>query len=161
MRKHLITAAAIAITLPLGIFIGQHDVRLASAHDDIVVIEHASSDTVIDNGDEGDSIGDTLVFTNDIYDSDDANLVGSDQGSCMRVKPHSKDNEDDGLWECNWTVTLADGTIAVQGKSVDDGSSTTLVITGGTGEYDGASGDMLLESINDGAEYRFTFHLHD
>ena len=73
LRKHLITAAAVALTLPLGIVIGQVDLREASARDEIVVIEHASTDAVIDNGEEGDSAGDTLVFANDIYDADDAN----------------------------------------------------------------------------------------
>lgn len=161
LRKHLITAAAVALTLPLGIVIGQMDLREASARDEIVVIEHASTDAVIDNGEEGDSAGDSLVFANDIYDSDDANKVGSDQGSCTRVKAASTDGGNDGVWECAWTVMLADGNIAVQGPSVDDGTSTTLSITGGTGNYSGASGEMLLEPIDGGEKYRFTFRIDD
>ncbi len=161
MHRFFVTAAAVAVALPLGIFIGQSDLREASARDEIVVIEHASSDTVVDNGDEGDSVGDSLVFANDIYDSEDANLIGSDQGSCTRVKAASKKDAVDGLWECSWTVSLADGNISVQGKSVDDGTATTLTVTGGTGEYSGASGEMVLEPINDGADYKFTFRIDD
>ncbi|MGI9253320.1 MAG: allene oxide cyclase family protein [Thermomicrobiales bacterium] len=161
MRRSLITVAAVAVTLPLGILIGQFDLQGASARDEIIVMEHASSDTVIDNGDPGDTAGDTLVFANDIYDADDVNLIGSDQGSCVRVKAASKKDAVDGLWECNWTVSLADGNLSVQGKSVDDGTATTLTVTGGTGAYASASGEMLLEPINDGAEYRFTFRIDD
>ncbi|MFM9105720.1 MAG: allene oxide cyclase family protein [Chloroflexota bacterium] len=162
MRRHLTAAAAaVLFALPLGIVIGEFDLRGASARDEIVVIEHASSDVVIDNGDEGDSLGDTLVFANDIYDQDDANAIGSDQGSCVRVKPASKKDALDGLWECTWTVSLADGNLTVQGKSVDDGGSTTLTVTGGTGAYDGASGEMLLEPLDGGAKYRFTFRIDD
>jgi len=161
LRRNLVTAAAVALTLPLGIVIGQMDLRDASARDEIVVVEHASSDAVIDNGAEGDSAGDTLVFANDIYDANDASQVGSDQGSCMRVKAASADGANDGVWECSWTVMLADGNIAVQGPSVDDGTATTLSVTGGTGKYDGASGEMLLEPIDGGAKYRFTFRIDD
>jgi len=161
MRRYLVTLGAVALSLPLGILIGELDLRNASARDEFVVIAHATSDTVVDNGEEGDSIGDTLVFANDIYDAEDANLIGSEQGSCIRVKPASGKDAVDGLWECSWTVALAAGSITVQGKSADDGAATTLSITGGTGEYADASGEMVLEPINGGAEWKFTFRLDD
>ena len=54
---------------------------------------------------------------------------------------------------------LADGQITVEGPFLDAGDST-LTVTGGTGNYLGASGEMKLHSRNDkGTEYDFVFHL--
>ena len=38
-------------------------------------------------------------------------------------------------WECTWTTLLAGGHITVEGPYYDDGTNTTLAITGGTGKY--------------------------
>ena len=124
----------------------------AAAKEEIVVIEHATTDAVIDLGDEGDSVGDSLVFSNEVYDSNDASVVGSDQGSCVRTKKGQ-------AWECTFTVSLADGSITVPGPFYDDGSDSSLAITGGTGKYSGATGEMTL-SANGEEEYQFAFEVN-
>lgn len=142
-----------ALLVTGGLATGLLSVASTAAQQEIVVIEHASSDAVVDLGEEGDSVGDTLVFSNEVYDSDDANVVGSDQGSCTRTKKGE-------AWECSWTVSLADGGIVVQGAVYDDGRDSTLAITGGTGSYSGASGEMDLKSRDGGEKYEFTFRLN-
>src|SRR6266550_3320650 len=49
----------------------------------IRVVERATTDAVT-NG-SGDSAGNILTFANDVFDSANANKVGSDQGSCVRI----------------------------------------------------------------------------
>jgi allene oxide cyclase len=66
------------------------------------VVEHAATDLVIDLGDTGDSLGDQLVFGNDLYDAANTAVVGRDQGNCFRTNPGVS-------WECTWTNILADG----------------------------------------------------
>lgn len=122
------------------------------AKETLTVIEHADSDTVIDLGEKGDSIGDTLAFSNDLYDADNANVVGTSQGSCTRTAPGK-------AWECTWTNVLADGSIVVQGPFYD-AEDSTLAITGGSGKYSGVSGQMQLKAREGGTEYEFTFEVN-
>ncbi|MFN8590218.1 MAG: dirigent protein [Thermomicrobiales bacterium] len=150
-RRHTFLSVAAAIAL-LAVAIVTA-IRLApapvAAEESITVIEHASTDTVLDQGDKGDSIGDSLVFANDVYDANDANVVGSDQGSCVRTKPGK-------AWECTFTVILDNGNIVVQGPFNDEGDST-LAITGGTGDYANATGEMKLSALDGGEKYKFEF----
>jgi allene oxide cyclase len=118
----------------------------------IHVIEHATSDTVVDNAPAGDSVGDTLGFGNSVYDASDTTVVGSDGGQCARTVPGTS-------WECMWTTSLKNGQITVEGPFLDAGDST-LAITGGTGAYRNASGTMDLHARNaQGSAYDFTFHV--
>jgi len=127
--------------------------RARHARDTTVhVIEHAVTDTVVHSGGPGDKTGNTLTFHNKIYDTSDKKQVGSDQGFCMRISPP------DGTWECFWTTFLARGQITVEGPFYDKKNSI-LAITGGTGAYQDASGQMNLNSRNGGKEYDFIFHL--
>ncbi len=152
MRKSFGLVSLLVLALVLGAGIGVTQWQQARAQESFMVVEHATTDTVADLGDKGDSIGDTLTFGNDLYDDQDANVVGSSSGTCWRTKPGKS-------WECTWTNTLADGSIVVQGPFNDSGDST-LAVTGGTGKYNGASGEMKLHARDGGTEYEFTFNLN-
>ena len=152
MRKFIGLVSLLVLALVLGAGFGVTQWQQARAQESFMVIEHATTNTVTDLGDEGDSMGDTLTWSNDLYDDQDANVVGTSSGSCWRTKPGK-------TWECTWTNTLEDGSIVVQGPFYDDGDST-LAITGGTGKYNGASGEMTLHARDGGTEYEFTFTLN-
>lgn len=117
----------------------------------VTVVERATTDTAVDNGLPGDSIGDTLAFGNQLFDKTNTKLVGTDQGSCVRTIVGV-------AFECSWTNSLKGGQIVVQGPFLDAGDSV-LAITGGTGRYRDVTGTMDLHAI-DAASYRFTFHIH-
>jgi allene oxide cyclase len=119
----------------------------------ITVIEHATTDATTDTGAEGDSAGDILTFANDVFDAADAAKVGTDQGSCIRVVVGAAAS-----YECTFTTFLADGQIVVNGPFFD-AKDSTLAITGGTGRYRGARGEMELQSRENGAKFAFIFHL--
>ena len=124
----------------------------AAAAEDIEVVEHATTDAVTDTGDKGDSAGDILTFANEVFDAEDKNKVGTDQGICFRTLPGK-------AWECFWTISLDKGQITVEGPFYDSGDSV-LAITGGTGEYADANGEMALSAIGtDGKAYRFVYKL--
>ena len=102
---------------------------------------------------EDDSLGDTIVFANEVFDKTNTDNVGSDQGSCVRTVVGQ-------AWERSWTTFLSKGQITVQGPFYDDGSDSTFAITGGTGAYRNARGSMELRWRNpDGTEFDFVFHV--
>ena len=118
----------------------------------ITVVEHADTDAVADTGDEGDTVGDILTFANPVYDEKNETQVGTDQGYCLRTEVGKS-------WECNWTLLLDDGQITVEGPFFDAGDSV-LSITGGTGEYANARGQMTLHSRNEaGSEFDFIYEI--
>jgi hypothetical protein len=116
----------------------------------IAVVERAVSDVVIDVGDEGDSSGDLLTFANPLYDADNAEKVGRDQGDCIRISPEK------GTWECRFVAWLPDGALTVEG-AFNDTKPTTFAITGGTGMYGNARGTMRLEAGPDEGTFLFTY----
>src|SRR5262245_16397724 len=70
----------------------------ATAATTLTVIEHTVTDHVTDVGKAGLGPGDLLTFHNPIYDSTDTNVVGSDQGSCIRITKFKENKK--GSWEC-------------------------------------------------------------
>jgi allene oxide cyclase len=116
------------------------------------LVEHATTDTVTDTGDEDDSVGDILTFANPVFDEANKTQLGSDNGWCVRTVVGT-------AWECFWTLTLKDGQITVEGPYLD-ASDSTLAITGGTGAYAGAKGEMILHARNpEQTEYDFSYKL--
>lgn len=116
------------------------------------VIEHATSDATAAIGSAKDNRGDVLTFTNPLFDASDKSEVGSDNGFCIRTAIGKS-------YECQWTTTLADGQITVEGPFHDAGD-TVLAVTGGTGKYAGARGSMALHARDPkSTEYDFVFSL--
>jgi allene oxide cyclase len=118
------------------------------------LIEHAETDTVrhIGPAKEEDSSGDILAFANPVFNASNARKVGSDNGNCVRTAAGE-------AWECIWTVSLSGGQITVEGPFYD-GKDSTLAITGGTGEYAGAGGQMQLHARDpEETEYDFTYEI--
>ena len=124
----------------------------ASAGEVISVVEHADTDAVTDTGAKGDSAGDVLTFANPVFDKANKAQVGTDQGYCVRTVVGK-------AWECNWTMSLKDGQLTVEGPFLDAGDSV-LAITGGTGKYAGARGQMKLHARDaKGTAYDFAYEL--
>ena len=152
MRKTLpIAAVAIASVLVVG-YVAQARVTHGRQATVIHVVEHATTDLVIDTGPTGDSSGDLLTFANDVFDEANVDKVGRDQGDCIRI------NVTEGSWECRWITFLKGGAITVEGPFYDTKNSV-MVITGGRGTYKGARGSMELKLLPDLSGYDFIFHV--
>ena len=80
----------------------------------------------VDLGEPGDSPGDIFVFDQPLLNSN-REPIGKNSGFCIRTLPGK-------FSECQWTLTLADGTITVAGRESDAGASMVPVI-GGSGKY--------------------------
>ncbi len=138
----LLLAGAVTLQVPLAAMAGER----------LQVVERALTDTTVDLGVKGDSVGDLLTFANPIYDAANKTKLGSDQGYCVRIVVGKS-------WECFWTLLLAEGQITVEGPFFDTGDSV-MAVTGGTGKYAGAKGAMKLHSRDaKSTAYDFTYDL--
>lgn len=96
---------------------------------------------VVDLGEPGDSVGDLLTFHQPLL-NEDGEPIGTNSGFCVRTRVgHS--------YQCQWTLTLPDGTLQVAGREFDEGASM-IPIVGGTGDYAGATGEMRTVNNGDG-----------
>ncbi|HED19221.1 MAG TPA: hypothetical protein ENI74_06935 [Gammaproteobacteria bacterium] len=95
----------------------------------------------IDTGESGDSVGDILAFDQPLLDTQ-KQKIGTNSGTCIRTRVgHS--------FQCQWTLSLEDGSIQVAGRELDQGASG-ISIVGGTGKYAGITGEMESVNNNDG-----------
>lgn len=140
VRRSLVGAVAVGFSATTAV----------AATLELTLVERADSDKVTDTGEKGDSVGDILTFNNEVLEN--GKPAGRDNGWCMRTVVGK-------TWECSWTVILADGQIVVQGPFMDTGDSVLTVI-GGTGNYEGAHGELTVHPRDDkGTEYDFVFQL--
>jgi allene oxide cyclase len=116
------------------------------------VVERAKSDPITNGSPDKDRVGNIISFAHGIFDQANAKKVGHDQGSCIRTVVGK-------LWECSWSTFLKSGSLTVEGPYSDSGG-TVMAITGGTGEFVGAKGEMVLKYRNKSATaYDFIYHL--
>ncbi len=148
--RHLLPLALLAVGA-FAVGCGDDD---STSTTTIAVVEHADTDVLqhVGPANEDDSVGDVLGFANDLYDEQNESKVGTDNGQCIRTAVGE-------AFECVWTASLDGGQITVEGPFYD-AKDSTLAITGGTGDYKEASGEMSLHARNDkGTEYDFTYEV--
>jgi allene oxide cyclase len=152
MIRLSILLVAVGATLALGAVASASGKARASKATVIHVVERATTDAVTNGDAETDKVGNVLTFANKVYDSANKRQVGTDQGYCVRMVVGQ-------TWECNFTTFLKSGSLTVEGK-FSDTSNTVLAITGGTGAYATARGEMNLNYHNKaGTAFDFIYHV--
>jgi hypothetical protein len=98
-----------------------------------------------DTAPKGFSVGDVATFTNSLTNTSDGSPAGYDTVQCVveRVLNAAKQ---EALLQCFATVRLARGTLTVQGNLWQNNTASTLAVTGGTGAYEGAKGNVVIPS---------------
>jgi hypothetical protein len=94
----------------------------------------------VDVGPAGDSPGDMFVFDQPLLNEAREN-IGNNSGYCVRTLPGQ-------FSQCQWTLTMADGSITVAGREAETGTSHVPVI-GGTGAYLGVTGVLATTPNGD------------
>ena len=115
------------------------------------VIEHEVRTADVDAGDPGESAGDYFLFESRLLHPNTGDLVGVDSGKCMIAIR---------TFVCDATARInGKGKIVVAGAffSENDG---VLPITGGTGAYREAAGQLFVRDLPNG-DTRLTFVLVD
>lgn len=135
-------AAALVALLPMS----------ANAAEMLKFVEHAANEATAHVGPKDDNPGDILTFANEVFDAKNQAKAGSDLGYCVRVTPGK-------VFACVFTLILPKGQIMAEGPFFDTDNSV-MAITGGTGAYAGASGEMALHARDkDGKEFDFTYRM--
>lgn len=112
----------------------------------------------IDLGAPGPGIGDRLVFSNPIFDTA-GQQVGRDGAECVIVRIEANEPpERQQVVQCTISVLLADGQITVQGLA--QGTENYFAVTGGTGAYRKARGEVLARDIVPLQEAEITIWLY-
>ncbi len=157
IKRLTVAASAVAV---VGLAAGTVGPALGSAgspaardeHRTIRVLEVSTEQQFVDTGAQGPSLGDQYVFASELMRK--GKQVGHDGGVCTIT---SVDNEE---FQCQATVWFDAGQITVQGL-VPNGSETfTLPVTGGSGAYKSAEGELHVHEFSDTRSI-LTFHLGD
>jgi hypothetical protein len=103
----------------------------------------------VDQKPAGESPGDTISFSETLYEG--AKRVGFDEitGTLLDNKRHDADN-------LTGTLILRHGTIVLQGTSLGKTATQHLAITGGTGTYADAHGEATITTKNTTSTLRLT-----
>jgi hypothetical protein len=160
MRNRFGIACIAAIVVAAG------SVGLASARSSdggsrtFTVFSETVQFAAIDLGDSGTSLGDQFVFSDDLLTEKGGDKVGFDGGVCTLVRRDEASRTD--TVQCAVTFSFEGGQIATQALlTLHDGHfSGTEVgpVTGGSGEFRGASGEVAVEFFSD-IEANITFDL--
>ena len=107
------------------------------------------------------SLGDRVVFSDDLFTAKGGKSLGIDGGVCTVVRITDAANGS-GVLECEITFDLPDGQIATQElHTLTNGNLTGTqpgAITGGTGKYRDATGQVSVEFLST-TEANVTFFL--
>jgi allene oxide cyclase len=101
-----------------------------------LLIESPGPNAPINPAGKGTATGDLLTFAKVLFDATNQVQEGTDQGYCVRVEVGKS-------MECSCTLILKKGQITIAGPFLDTGDSV-LAVTGGTGKYAGARGELKL-----------------
>ncbi len=118
----------------------------------IRVLSITDEETFVDTGDAGPSLGDQFVFSSTLKKHGEE--VGHTGAACTLTSLERSESH------CVGTAWFEDGQITVQGLVSEEASRFTIAITGGTGAYEGASGEVTVRVLAEGRE-RIIFHLDD
>jgi hypothetical protein len=109
------------------------------------------------------SVGDRIVFSNDLFTARGGTRVGTDGGECTVVRVTDA-AAGSGVLQCLVTSSLPGGQITSQAlATLTSGAFAgrqTGAVTGGTGKYRDAGGEFTVEFLS-GGEANLTFSLDD
>ena len=95
----------------------------------------------VDVGPAGDSVGDMTVFTFEVLDRVGGRRIGAGHGYCVRTEVGVAN-------DCLANSSLPGGRIILQWEEHDGQQVSHAAITGGTGRYRGARGELRLTSLS-------------
>lgn len=117
------------------------------AAETLIVFSGAVDDTYVGSGSEG-GLGNMILWESDLT-SEDGTVIGSNAGTCIQVSDH-------GNHVCNFIVDHeGQGLRTFTGIQVPDPGVSRLTITGGTGAYEGAVGELRSQPVEDRKRFRF------
>jgi hypothetical protein len=148
-RTHIGAALAVAALALAGTASADTAERSHGSHDRTIRLVEAHSDlqpTLVDTGEPGPSVGDVAVARDEVL-REDGTQAGTFRQVCtltdLAGSPFTS------TFECTGSITLKDGTIAMEGPFTPSQPGSVAAITGGTGRYRTAQGDIVVRAEAD------------
>ena len=167
----LLLGALVLVVMALGIMgvlraaVSASPESAAKEHGNtLTVLTKTREQKVVDLGPRGPSQGDMRVVNAPLYNASGKQKVGRLDLYCVVTDPADKPNEKAHMAECTYTYTLPGGEISTQGvtplpKLPEPPPRVVDAVSGGTGKYVGARGEVEVETR--GNKVISTFHLID
>jgi hypothetical protein len=143
---------SIAITLVVLAVTGGVLTATAASGQSVLHVVGPQQDTRVASFDAnrpGLRLGDRIAGRGPLVDESQTDRVGTAYLQCLVHKRII--DPDRGLWNCNYTLELADGDIVLQGLDPRGPGEYEMAVLGGTGAYAGASGDATFTDVGTGA----------
>jgi hypothetical protein len=107
----------------------------------VLEVDNPKHDVFVDVGPSGESPGDYFTFQNRLMTLDGSRQVGRDNGRCMLFV---------GTLSCDATAKIfGKGKIVISGGVFSE-NDNTFAITGGTGAYKTAHGQLVIDDLGNG-----------
>ena len=110
----------------------------------------AKSLRFVDNAPRGESAGDTVSFSENLYEGTTRVGFSEVTGTLVDSKRHDANN-------LTGTLILRNGTIALQGTGLGQAPTQHVAIVGGTGAYAGAHGEATIAAGRGFSTEQLTF----
>ena len=159
MRTRRTTITAAVVALASAILVGTTSGSGAAAPGQQFTLGATTThETLLDLGTREDPTGNQFVSAHDLYRGD--KKVGHDGASCQIIDVVGPEQL---RVQCVASLSLPQGQLTAQGltlASEDDSTPLVLAITGGTGRYTGAGGQVSVRRLDE-QHSRYTITLHD
>jgi len=151
MQRRSIAGAALVVALAALVLAATGVAFGNGGHSDrhrLVLYERQTSFSLNDPANDGPTPGDAAVSTSDLFrDAHFKHKVGTVVIACTVIDQHEL--------ECGATGHLRGGDVQVNGTAPIETKPASLAITGGTGKFRGANGEIRSTPLNaDGSESR-------
>ena len=120
---------------------------------ELFVVSHGGSDIAVDIGKEGPSPGDMNLWSMSLFDGREKEQVGTDSGYCVRVSATEP------VRQCNFTLKLKAGSVYVTATQTGKTGPFEGGITGGTGEYANARGEVKYSPNEDFTKWSYILRI--
>jgi hypothetical protein len=137
------TAAALAALVVGGISGAAGSGASTARHFTLIEITVDETFVDVDNSQSAPTVGDEFIFKNRLKNRSETRTVGSDTGICTFTSV----SEQDFTVHCIVTVSLHGDTL--EANALISGSTFKAAITGGTGRYDKARGQVFGRDLGE------------
>ena len=148
-RFHLGAALAVVALAVSSTARADNAEKSPDSHDRTIRLVEASKDlqpTFVDTGKPGPSVGDLAIHSDQVL-HEDGTQAGSFRQVCTLTDLVS--GPFTSTFECTGSITLKDGTISMEGPFTPSDDESVAAITGGTGGYRTAQGEIAVRAHDD------------
>ena len=166
MGKGAVRMRKLAVLVTTGLLLAGTSIASppawASSHgDDFTLTGEFTDFDAKDEGKDGFSEDDEFSFAFDLFDKDD-DEAGDGDGDCTLTKVEKREHDFEA--DCKVVMNLDDGDIEAEDEVTSEDfrdGKITLSITGGSGDYDDAEGDVTFWLSDHGKSRHHSHHKGD